>query len=141
MRTETVVADTSMTILPNGDRDEHSSQNKGNQKTQVDGTRVNRFWNTVQFSDQRVGPTSRQLKIETKAYNDVTGQTQSDKINRSYDPPFTLVITEFPKTDATIEYTGQQTHNVHVVTHYQVLKDGDEEFGSDLGEYTIVEET
>lgn len=141
MGTETVVADTTMTILSNGTQSDSSNTNIGNQPTQVNSTRVNKFWNTIEFSDQRVGPTQRQLKIETKAYGDVTGQVTSHVVNRSYEPPFTLTPTPFPETAATITYTGEETHSIKVVTHYEVLHDDDIEFSADLGDFTTVEET
>lgn len=141
MGTETVVADTSLSITSLGVKVENSSKNRANQNTQVNGTRVNKFWNTIAFSDQRVGPTQRVLKIEAKAYGDVDGQVQANKINQPYEPPYTLVPTSTPETDAMIKYTGEETHNINVVTHYEVWHDDVKEFSANLGEFTLVEET
>jgi hypothetical protein len=141
MGTETVVADTTMTITIDGTKVMTNTKSLYNQHTQVNGTRNNKFWNHVEFNDNRVGPTGRILKIRTKASGDVTSQVKSNTVNRPYDPPFFLIPTPLPDTVATITYTEAETHNILVETHYEVWQGKTKEFSAVLGQYTLVEET
>lgn len=140
MGTETVVADTVFTITSSGTTSTYNEKNVGNQSTQVNGTRVNKFWNTVEFNDQRVGPTRRRLKIETRASGDVDSQVVSHTVDQPYDPPYSHVPTPLPNTAATISDTGAPTHDIEVTTRYEVWHDDDLEFYADLGQSTLVEE-
>ena len=141
MVTETVVADTTMTITINEIKEETNTESPGNRPTQVNGTRENKFWNTVEFNDNRVGPTERILKIWTEATGDVTSQVKSNTVNRPYDPPFSLIPTPLPDTLATITYTGAESHDIFVETHYEVWHGDTKEYSAILGQYTLVEES
>jgi len=139
MDQETMVADTSLTILTDGDTSVSSRKDPANRTTEVNDTeRDVTFINNSAFSDTRTDAGQRSLEMKAYARGDVSSQQQISLLSVPYTPPFTTAFQ--PSVKATITDTGAPSHEIYVYTRFRVL-DGDEvEYEVDLGEYTTVVE-